>query len=78
MIINSHNTLQVYDLENPSECKQNLGLPGRCLSSYIIDDRSFYVGDYSGGLHLLGISADQIVLRMSFNMCSGISKIVKH
>ena len=27
---------------------------------------------------MLGISGDQIVLRMSFNMSSGISKIVKH
>lgn len=78
MIINSANTLQVYDLENPTECKQNLSLSGHCQSSYIIDDRSFYVGDYSGSLHLLSISGGQIVLRMTFNMCSGISKIVKH
>ena len=78
MIINSHNTLELYDLENPAECKQNLSLSGRCLSSYIIDDRSFYVGDNSGDLHLLSISGGQIILRMTFYMGNGISKIVKH
>jgi hypothetical protein len=44
----------------------------------IIDDISFYVGDYSGGLHLLNISGGQIIIMKSFKMCSGISKIVKH
>ncbi len=78
MIINSHNTLQLFDLENPAVCKQHLDLSGRCLSSCIIDDRSFYVGDYSGNLHLIGVRGDQIILRMTFNMISGISKIVKH
>ena len=78
MIINSANTLQLYDIENPAVCKQNLDLSGRCQSSYVIDDRSFYVGDYYGSLHLLSISGGLIALRMTFNMCSGISKIVKH
>ena len=70
--------MQLYDLESPAECKQNLGLTALCLSSCIIDDRSFYVGDYSGNLHLLGVWHGQLILRMTFTMCSGISKIIKH
>jgi len=50
----------------------------RPLSSMIIDDTSFYVGDCSGGLHLLSISEGQIILIKTFDMCRGITKIVKH